>query len=87
MARIDTEGMQWLRSNHPFFYARRASPCLCQDSLKERGAREGSFMGVRNDPVMVIDHGLSRPRLPICLGNTRKGSGEKGEGRTPLSMA
>ncbi|KAF2619217.1 hypothetical protein F2Q68_00040181 [Brassica cretica] len=44
-----------------------------QDSLKERGAREGSFMGVRNDPVMVIDHGLSRPRLPMCLGNTRKG--------------
>ena len=58
-----------------------------QDSLKERGATEVSFMGVRNDPVMVIDHGLSRPRLPICLGNTRKGSGEKGEGRTPLSMA
>ncbi|KAF3570334.1 hypothetical protein F2Q69_00059967 [Brassica cretica] len=58
-----------------------------QDSLKARGAREGSFMGVRNDPVMVIDHGLSRPRLPMCLGNTRKGSGEKGEGRTPFSMA
>ena len=27
-----------------------------QDSLKGRGAWEGSFMGVENDPVMVIDH-------------------------------
>ncbi|KAF3496005.1 hypothetical protein DY000_02052018 [Brassica cretica] len=26
-------------------------------------------------------------RLPICLGNTRKYPGEKGEGRTTLSMA
>ena len=29
MARIETEGMQWLRSNHPFFYKRQASQCLC----------------------------------------------------------
>ena len=29
MARIDTEGMQWLRSNHPFSYIKKASPCLC----------------------------------------------------------
>ena len=28
MARIDTEGMQWLRCNYPFFYKRQASPCL-----------------------------------------------------------
>ena len=26
MAIIDTEGMQWLRSNHHFLYKRRASP-------------------------------------------------------------
>ena len=26
MARIDTEGMPWLRCNHPFFYKRQASP-------------------------------------------------------------
>ncbi|KAF3500071.1 hypothetical protein F2Q69_00040853 [Brassica cretica] len=116
MAKIDTEGMQWLRCNHPFFYKRQASPCLCrharassytlkhkenrenkeswsdptsktksglkaikrqfwerskekeeegwpdstsygQESLKERGVWEGSFMGVGNDPVMVSDHG------------------------------
>ena len=30
MARNDTEGMQWLRSNHPFSYIRKASPCLCR---------------------------------------------------------
>ena len=30
MARIETEGMQWLRSNHPFSYIRKASPCLCR---------------------------------------------------------
>ena len=37
MARIDTEGMQWLRCNHPFFYKRKASPCLC------RHARDSSY--------------------------------------------
>ncbi|KAJ4868275.1 Uncharacterized protein Rs2_50176 [Raphanus sativus] len=30
MARNETEGIQWLRSNHPFFYIRKASPCLCR---------------------------------------------------------
>ncbi|KAJ4872605.1 Uncharacterized protein Rs2_45727 [Raphanus sativus] len=30
MARNETEGMQWLRSNHPFFYKYKASPCLCR---------------------------------------------------------
>ena len=30
MARIQTEGMQWLRSNHPFFYKRRASLWVCR---------------------------------------------------------
>ncbi|KAJ4885697.1 hypothetical protein Rs2_35790 [Raphanus sativus] len=30
MARNETEGMQWLESNHHFFYKRRASPCLCR---------------------------------------------------------
>ncbi|KAF2571371.1 hypothetical protein F2Q70_00000011 [Brassica cretica] len=44
-------------------------------------------MGVGNDPVMVFYHGCSRPRFPLCLGNTRKYPGEKGEGRTPLPMA
>ncbi|KAF2618741.1 hypothetical protein F2Q68_00039174 [Brassica cretica] len=44
-------------------------------------------MGVGNDPVMVFDHGCSCPRLPLCLWNTRKYPGEKGEGRTPLPMA
>ena len=28
MARIETEGMQWLRSNHPFSYKRRTVPWL-----------------------------------------------------------
>ncbi|KAF2550295.1 hypothetical protein F2Q68_00033706 [Brassica cretica] len=58
-----------------------------QESLKERGVWEGSFMGVGNDPVMVFDHGFSRPRLPLCIWNTHKYPGEKGGGRTPLPMA
>ena len=30
MDRNETEGMRWLRSNHPFSYIRKASPCLCR---------------------------------------------------------
>ena len=37
MAIIDTEGMQWLRCNHPFSYRRKESPCLC------RHARTSSY--------------------------------------------
>ena len=37
MSRIDTEGMQWLRCNHPFFYKIQASPSLC------RHARASSY--------------------------------------------
>ena len=46
MARNDTEGMQWLRSNHPFSYIRKASPCLCRHArasfytLKHKESRE-----------------------------------------------
>ena len=46
MARNDTEGMQWLKSNHPFSYIRKASPCLCRHArasfytLKHKETRE-----------------------------------------------
>jgi len=46
MAIIDTEGMQWLRCNHPFSYIRKASPCLCRHArasfytLKHKESRE-----------------------------------------------
>ncbi|KAF3539226.1 hypothetical protein F2Q69_00023276 [Brassica cretica] len=79
MAIIDTEGMQWEEEGWP------DSTSYGQESLKERGVWEGSFMGVGNDPVMVFDHGLSRPRLHLCLGNTCKYPVEKGEGQTPLN--
>ncbi|KAF2604195.1 hypothetical protein F2Q70_00026001 [Brassica cretica] len=51
MARIDTERMQWEEDGWP------DSTSYGQDSHKGRGAWEGSFMGVGNDPVMVFDHG------------------------------
>ena len=46
MARNDTEGMQWLRSNHPFSYIRKASPCFYRHArasfytLKHKESRE-----------------------------------------------
>ncbi|KAF2574773.1 hypothetical protein F2Q70_00002953 [Brassica cretica] len=63
MARIDTEGMQWLRCNHPFFYKRQASPSLCRHARassytlkhKEKQRKDRELVGFNIQPQEWCD--------------------------------
>ncbi|KAF2590517.1 hypothetical protein F2Q70_00038122 [Brassica cretica] len=88
----DTEGMQWLKSNHPFSYIRKASTFLCRHARasaytlkhkeKQRKGRELDGFNIQDEEWFE-----GHKENPPGPENTRKWSGKKRDGRIPLPMA
>ena len=63
MARNETEGMQWLRSNHPFFYKGQEIPCLCRHASdssytlkhKEKQRKHRELVGFNIQPQELCE--------------------------------